>query len=167
MCNSMYWGHSTNLSMILSKPPRALALINGSNDYPEINGTVKFYRTNCGVLVYSEVYGLPDKSRCGNGVFAFHIHGGKSCTGNVDDPFANALTHYDKYGNEHPYHSGDMPPLFSNKGYALSAFLTNRFTLDEITGKSVIIHSGVDDFTSQPAGNAGSKIACGVIARCC
>lgn len=168
MCNNMYSGQFTNLSAVLNNRPRALAWIKGSSNYPKINGIVKFYQTRQGVIVASEVCGLPDgEGVCKNGVFAFHIHEGRSCTGNTEDPFANALTHYDKYGNEHPYHSGDMPPLFGNNGYAVSVFLTDRFSIDEIIGKAVIIHSGVDDFTSQPAGNAGKKIACGVIAKCC
>ena len=39
----------------------------------------------------------------------------------------------------------------------------NRFRIDEIIGKTIIIHSSTDDFTSQPSGNSGSKIACGEI----
>ena len=44
-----------------------------------------------------------------------------------------------------------------------SAFLSGRFTIDEIIGKAVIVHSSPDDFTTQPSGNAGEKIACGII----
>ena len=58
-----------------------------------------------------------------------------------------------------------MPPLFSNDGYALQAFLTDRFTVRDIIGRTVILHDEVDDFTSQPAGNAGERIACGVIRK--
>jgi Cu-Zn family superoxide dismutase len=43
--------------------------------------------------------------------------------------------------------------------------VTDRFTLPEVIGRTLVIHSGADDFRSQPAGNAGTKIACGVI-RC-
>jgi len=46
-----------------------------------------------------------------------------------------------------------------------SMVLTNRFNLSEIIGKTIIIHSSVDDFTTQPAGNSGTKIACGEIRR--
>ena len=56
-----------------------------------------------------------------------------------------------------------MPPLFGADGYAFLAFVSSRFTVNEILGKTVIIHSGVDDFKTQPSGNAGEKIACGVI----
>ena len=63
----------------------------------------------------------------------------------------------------HPYHAGDLPPLFSANGLGFSAFLTNRFVAEEIKGKTIIIHSNPDDFTTQPSGNSGIKIACGVI----
>ncbi|MGN1123171.1 MAG: superoxide dismutase family protein, partial [Eubacterium sp.] len=79
------------------------------------------------------------------------------------DPFADASTHSNSDNCPHPYYKGDMPPLFSAGGRAFSAFLSDRFTIDEIIGKAVIIHSSPDDFTTQPSGNAGEKIACGII----
>ena len=60
-------------------------------------------------------------------------------------------------------HTGDLPPLLNNNGYAYLSFYDNRFRLKEILGKSIIIHSRRDDFTSQPAGDSGEKIGCGVI----
>jgi len=42
---------------------------------------------------------------------------------------------------------------------------TDRFSVDEIIGRTVVIHSDPDDFLSQPAGNAGKKIACGEIRK--
>lgn len=47
----------------------------------------------------------------------------------------------------------------------IMAFTTDRFSVEEIVGKTIIIHSNVDDFTTQPGGNSGEKIACGVIKR--
>ena len=52
---------------------------------------------------------------------------------------------------------------FDEFAYAFQIFLTDRFTICEIVGRTVIVHSGPDDFTTQPSGNAGSKIACGQI----
>ena len=63
----------------------------------------------------------------------------------------------------HPFHAGDFPPLLENNGYAYSKFLTNKFKISEIIGKVIIIHDLPDDFTTQPSGNSGTKIACGVI----
>ena len=64
---------------------------------------------------------------------------------------------------EHPMHAGDLPPILSANGIGILSTFTNRFTVEEVIGKSFIIHSGYDDFTSQPAGNAGTRWACGVI----
>ncbi len=98
-------------------------------------------------------------------VFGFHIHEGESCTGNKEDIYANVKTHYNPKDCLHPYHSGDMPPLFENNGVAFMIFITDRFTVEEMLGKTIIIHSNEDDFTTQPGGNTGEKIACGVIKR--
>lgn len=152
------------LYSILQKLPQAVAVISGSPQYSGIGGTVKFYQAPRGVLVVAEILGLPiSEGTCEGGVFAFHIHGGTSCTGNEEDPLANAGTHYNPNNCPHPYHAGDMPPLFAAGGEAFLAFFTDRFDVNDILGKTVIIHNGVDDFTSQPSGNAGNKIACGVI----
>lgn len=62
-------------------------------------------------------------------------------------------------------HAGDLQPLFENNGFAYYSFITNRFSIEDILVCSVIIHDNVDDFTTQPAGNSGSKIACGVIEK--
>ena len=147
---------------ILRRRPDATADIFGGESNPQLRGTARFYQTPQGAVVLAEVSGLPDK---GSNIFAFHIHSGGACTGSADDPFSAAQGHYNPDNRPHPAHAGDMPPLFSNGGYALQAFLTDRFTVQEIIGRTVIIHDGVDDFTSQPAGNAGTKIACGVIRK--
>ena len=103
------------------------------------------------------------EQNCSGGVFGFHIHEGNACTGNENDPFANAGGHYNPTNCPHPYHAGDLPPLFSNNGYAFMSVLINKFTVNEIIGRTVIIHSQPDDFTTQPSGNSGKKIACGEI----
>ncbi|MBO5179816.1 MAG: superoxide dismutase family protein [Clostridia bacterium] len=146
------------------KPFFAIAKIKGGNMYPNINGTVTFKRKDDGVLVTAEIWGLPYKTdKCNDEIFAFHIHNGNSCTGNMMDSFANAGTHYNPNNCKHPEHAGDLPPLFGNNGYAYLSTYTNRFSIDEIIGKVIIIHDKPDDFTSQPSGNSGNKIACGKI----
>lgn len=148
----------------LRRFPNAKAALRGSEEYSSVHGNVYFYQTKYGVLVVSEVSGLPDeKHKCDSPVFGYHIHAGKSCTGNSDDPFADTLGHYNPDDCGHPHHAGDMPPLFSNNGYAFSVFLTDRFLVSEIKGKTVVIHSMPDDFKTQPSGDSGKKIACGVI----
>ena len=146
--------------------PDAWANVSGSVNYPEIMGSVLFYETEYGTFVIAQVRGLPEPNlECREPIFAFHIHDGDSCEGAGDMPFPNSGMHYNPRGCPHPYHAGDMPPLFGAGGLAYSAFLTDRFTIPEIIGKTVIIHSAPDDFTTQPSGNAGEKIACGEIMR--
>ena len=157
-------GRLSEYASLLQRNPNAYAVIRGSRTYHQIRGSVRFYQTASGVLVAAEVAGLPaPRGRCEAPVFGFHIHEGSTCSGDDTDPFADALTHYDPQQCPHPYHAGDLPPLFGVRGYAVSIFLTGRFSVREIVGKTVIIHSMPDDFTTQPAGNAGTKIACGEI----
>lgn len=146
--------------------PAATARIRGSKSYPFLRGRVNFVPVNDGVLVVSLIKGLPSASGdCDEGVFGFHIHEGRSCTGTDSDPFADTMGHYNPGDCPHPQHAGDMPPLFENCGTAFSVFLTNRFEISEIIGRTVVIHSKPDDFTTQPSGNSGTKIACGVIEK--
>lgn len=152
------------INNLIKRNPDAIARIHGSKDYPAINGTVNFYQTRSGVFVICSVKGLPIKEGvCGGAIYAMHIHEGSLCSGNEKDPFSDAGTHYNPDGCLHPYHAGDLPPLFADKGYAWFAFLTQRFDVNKVIERTVIIHSQPDDFTTQPSGNSGAKIACGVI----
>ena len=170
MQNNMYFTQLEILWKIFSEIPTAIAYIHGSIEHPEMKGIAHFYQTTDKVLVLVEMMNLPtdngmNSKNCSGGIYAVHIHEGTECTGNKNDPFANAMTHFNPNHCGHPYHAGDMPPLFENEGYALNVFVTNRFKVEDVLGKTVIVHDKRDDFTSQPAGNAGTKIACGVIRR--
>ena len=144
----------------------AKAAVMGSKDYPALHGTVTLRQMKNGVLVTAEIFGLPSKQdKCDGGVFGFHIHEGTQCSGNEKDPFADAKMHFNPDGCPHPYHAGDLPPLFGNNGYAYLSVFTNRFRVDEVIGRVIIIHSKPDDFTTQPSGNSGAKIACGKIRK--
>lgn len=151
------------LDEILRRKPDAQACLSGSKKYPALKGNVRFYGTCGGVLVCAEVIGLPKGKGCKSPVFGFHIHQGGECSGSAKDPFANAEGHYNPDGCPHPFHAGDLPPLLGADGAAFSVFLTDRFRVNEIAGKTVIIHAMPDDFTIQPSGNSGEKIACGII----
>lgn len=154
------------LNRVLSFRPDAAALVLGSDAYPGIRGIVRFYQTRSGVVVSAQITGLPiGESLCGDRIFGFHIHEGSACEGDATDPFAATGMHYNPDNCEHPYHAGDLPPLFGNNGLAVSVFLTDRFTVNEIIEKAIIIHDQRDDFTTNPSGDAGTKIACGIIRR--
>lgn len=150
--------HSNLFGHLATTSPTAIAKINGGSQYPDIHGIVEFYQFQKGVLVVADIENLPTTS---TNIFAFHIHNGTTC----DDDFANSGTHYNPTNVAHPNHAGDMSPLFASSGEAFLAFFDNRFALDDVIGKVVIIHDQPDDFTTQPAGNSGTKIACGVIEK--
>lgn len=153
-------------SAVMQGVPDAAAVVRGSRKYAQLAGTVSFWQTENGVVVAAAMQGLPVQSGvpCAHPVLALHIHAGGSCTGTAEKPFANAGMHYNPENCNHPFHAGDLPPLFADKaGNAWMAVLTDRFTVKEIIGKTVIVHAGADDFTTQPSGNAGDMIACGVI----
>lgn len=140
--------------------------IKGGKKYPKIDGTVTFKETKNGVLVTAKIKGLPQsKDHCKGRFFGFHIHEGTSCTGNLTDEFANAKSHLNPTNCPHPFHIGDLPPLIENNEYAYTTVLINKFKIKDILGKVVIIHDSPDDFTTQPSGNSGTKIACGKIKR--
>lgn len=151
----------TFVHLLETNRPKAVAWVTGNRSNPQLSGLVKFYDTPYdGVLVEAEIFGLPGIMEQGSSDFyAMHIHEFGDCS----DSFANTGEHYNPEGQPHPSHAGDMIPLLGNQGYAWTAFYDRRFTVDEIIGKSVIIHSRPDDFTTQPSGNSGEKIGCGVI----
>ena len=136
---------------------KAEALVLGGKEAPNIFGTVHFYqKSNC-VLVVADIKGLPKNE---SGFYGFHIHSGPSCAGVA---FSQSESHYNPENTTHPNHAGDLPPLMLCGDMAHLQVLTDRFTVSEIIGKTVIIHNMPDDFKIQPSGNAGDKIACGVI----
>ena len=136
----------------------AVAHLHSGSACATIHGDVQFQQKPNGVLVTAYVTGLPDDNP--SGFFAFHIHEGNRCCGK---DFADTGSHYTPDDQEHPNHAGDLPPLLSCDGTAYLSVLTDRFCLRDVIGRTVVIHSMPDDFTTQPSGNAGKKIACGVI----
>ena len=142
------------------KKPDAIAQIRGGTEAPQLSGCVQFYQGKGRVLIVAKIFGLPQDSE--TGFFGFHIHEGSSCSG---AGFPETGSHYSPNGLTHPNHAGDLPPLLLCQGNAYLSFITDRFTVKEIIGRTVVIHSDPDDFQSQPGGNAGKKIACGIIQK--
>lgn len=161
---SLIMNGNINLINILRKPASAAAFIYGNKNNPSLFGSVYFYQTNLGTFVLVNVDGLPvDQNKCPSKFFGFHIHDGVQCSGTAEDEFLNAGNHLSPQQCPHPMHMGDMPVLIGAGGKAFSVFLTDSFTVNDIVGKTVIIHSEADDFRSQPGGDSGEKIACGKI----
>lgn len=140
--------------------PDAVAEILGGAEAPQLTGCVRFYQENGCVLIVARIHGLPKESE--TGFFGFHIHQGAACSGN---DFSETGSHYNPTVQSHPEHAGDLPPLLCCKEKAYLSVRTDRFSVNDIIGRTVVIHSDPDDFHTQPAGNAGKKIACGVIRK--
>ncbi len=147
----------------------AYAIITPGPEYPNIRGLVTFADIPGGVMVCADVAGLPQYSPASGGKspigpFGFHIHEKGNCEiGNPANPFESAGGHWNPTNQPHGNHAGDFPVLVADKGRARMSFILSRFTVDEILGRSVMIHENPDDYRTQPAGNSGKKIACGSI----
>jgi Cu-Zn family superoxide dismutase len=151
--------------------PEAVACVMGGPLAPRIRGYVFFYTVPGGTLVCAYIYGLPPYSPATEdsppiGPHGFHIHEKGNCeAGDPGDPFYAAGGHWNPYEQPHGNHAGDFPVLFSNNGFAMTCFFTNKFYPADVIEKSVIIHQNPDDYRTQPAGDAGKRLACGVIRR--
>ena len=149
--------------ILRNKKPEAVAWVGGNTQNPQLSGVVQFFETPYqGVLIEAEIFGLPNIREKGSSDFyAMHIHETGDCSLN----FTKTGAHYNPTQEPHPEHAGDMIPLMGNQGYAWLAFYDKRFKLEDIIGKSVVIHAMPDDFKTQPAGDSGMKIGCGVIRK--
>lgn len=135
---------------------------NGSS----VMGNATFVQNGDEVVLTVEVTGLE------KGEHAIHIHENGDCSA-ADGSSAGG--HWNPTGDDHgkwgedDFHFGDIGNLVADaEGKARLNFRTNKWTLDEnavngVKGKSIIIHAKADDFTSQPSGAAGDRVACGVI----
>lgn len=151
-------------------PTRAAARIRGGPLAPGIDGVVEFTAVRGGgTWVAVSVQGLPAfrpgaEGRAPVGPHGFHLHVKGSCeVGDPGKPFEGAGEHWNPTNQPHGNHAGDFPVLFSNGGRAVMGFFTDRFRVADVVGKAVIIHENPDDYRSQPAGNAGRRLACGLI----
>lgn len=161
MQNQQITPRLTFIQLLENNAPQAVAWVTGGPEYPQISGLAKFYDTPYGgTMVETEFFGLPNIFVQNSATYyAMHIHE----FGNCANAFQHTGEHYNPASQPHPFHAGDLLPLLSNQGYAWSAFYDKRFQVRDIIGRSVVIHAHSDDFTSQPSGNSGIKIACGVI----
>lgn len=114
----------------------------------------------------------------GQGVFyphGLHVHSGGSCAATTQDgkvvPAGAAGPHFDPAstnshkGPQGAGHAGDLPNIrILNDGTGIMETTTNRFTLGDLVGKTVILHANADNYTDTPVnGGSGARIACGVI----
>lgn len=142
----------------------AYAKIKGGPLAPKLRGIALLYQLCDGVYIEVYVCGIPIFDCHCSSFHGFHIHEFGNCiVGDPKNPFQAAGGHWNPTDQPHPYHAGDLPPLLSNNGKALMSVVTDRFKLRDAIGRSFIIHRDDDDFTTQPTGNSGPRLACGVI----
>ena len=82
--------NSTDCCDILRRPADAIAFVKGKERFSSVDGTVRFYQLRSSVVVRAEIQGLPKGCCCNSPIFAFHIHDGEECSGNILDAFADA-----------------------------------------------------------------------------
>ncbi|GMU21092.1 MAG: hypothetical protein AMXMBFR13_11860 [Phycisphaerae bacterium] len=145
---------------------KAVAVMHAAGDQ-QITGTVTFMEEQAGVRIAADIRGLEP-----NSVHAFHIHEFGDCTAG---DFSSAGGHYNPWDATHggpdtskeKHHAGDLGNIEANaEGVALKELVMQHITIagqNPILGRAVILHAGQDDLKSDPAGNAGGRIACGVI----
>src|SRR5690625_4343077 len=137
--------------------------IRGSDLASDLTGYAMFTNVPYGTEVMVEVSGLPhyqpaEGEKNPIGPHGFHIHEEGNChVDNIEDPFQHAGGHWNPTNQPHGNHAGDFPVLFSNDGYARMNFFTNRFHVQDIIGKAVIIHLNPDDYRSQQIGRASCR----------
>ena len=130
-----------------------------------VAGNVVFVQEGRKLFVIAEVTGLKP------GPHGFHVHEKGDCSA---ADFSSAGGHFNPDSQPHGnpatgvHHAGDMPLLVADaSGKATARAELRSMTVgggaSDVVGKSVVVHADVDDFRSQPAGNSGARIACGVI----
>jgi Cu-Zn family superoxide dismutase len=149
-------------------PEKAKATL--TNSQGQKVGEARFEETTHGVKITLKVEKLTP------GVHAFHIHEKGLC----DPPnFMTAGGHFNPFGKKHGLkssegpHAGDLPNLVVDADgketlEAIASHVTlksGKNSLFQPGGTSLVIHAGPDDYTTDPAGNAGARIACGVITK--
>ena len=107
------------------------------------------------------------------GVHGFHVHETGDCSA-AEPAFAKAGGHFNPESHPHAgpdsaaRHAGDLGNLeVAADGTGSLDTMTTELTLspgaNSVIGKALIFHEGADDFTTQPTGNAGGRLACGVV----
>ena len=152
--------------MKAARPPeitKAIAVLMPAENNP-VRGVVRFEKTEGGIKVTADVTGLTP------GKHGFHIHEFGDCSA---PDFTSAGGHFMVSGETHgaptsaTSHLGDMGNLEAGAdGHAYVEWIDSHISFDgpnSIIGRSMVVHEKEDDLTTQPTGNAGGRIACGVI----
>lgn len=147
---------------------KAEAALSGTYPDTTVSGTASFDTMKSGKVKMKIEITVPAKAGKSVAVH-LHEHGDCSDKGNMAHGHWNPTKEeHGKWGSG-SFHSGDIGNIkLDAKGKGTLTLETDRWTLGgkadkNILGRAVIVHGGVDDFKTQPTGNAGTRIGCGVI----
>ena len=132
----------------------------------QVSGTVSFYQSGDKLRAEARLSGLKP------GEHGFHIHEVGDCSA---PDATSAKGHFNPTSSAHgkhgggAHHAGDMPSLIADaQGNASASFELPGMGIGsgiDITGRGIIVHADPDDYKTQPTGNSGARVACGVIAK--
>jgi superoxide dismutase, Cu-Zn family len=153
-------------STMMSAGPRATAQLEPTKGNAT-TGTVTFAQRGDRVVMTARVSGLAPGSH------GFHIHEKGDCSSGDG---ISAGGHFNPTNKPHgnpasaDHHGGDMPMLTADASgnAALEATLDTMSVgggVTDVVGKSVIVHKDPDDYKTQPTGNSGARVACGIIVK--
>jgi superoxide dismutase, Cu-Zn family len=167
MCAIMQPACALHKGGTIYEDPSAMAVLS-STDGSSVRGVVTFVRTNEVTLVQVNLTGFKPNSMHG-----MHIHESGDCTSRDG---SSAGGHFNPTSSDHggpnspPRHSGDLGNITADsKGQIYSSFKIDDVAFgtgqDSIIGRGLVVHADTDDLKSQPAGNSGARLACGMITR--
>ena len=160
---------ASNTTQEIVENTEALTILLSPKSKSSVTGKVEFVESNGSIQMTAVLKGLSEGSH------AIHIHEKSDCS---SDYGKSSGGHWNptgqphgKWGAESGYHKGDIGNFsVKNEGEeTVVEFNTDQWCIGcgdeskDILGKGIIVHQGVDDFTSQPSGAAGSRVSCGGI----
>lgn len=161
---------STTSTSTATSNQMAEATLSGTKTDTTVNGTVQFTQQQDGQVKMMLDITVPTKANQSVAIH-FHEHGDCGDMGNHAGGHWNPTnTNHGQWG-QGSFHSGDIGNInLDGQGRAQKEISSNLWSIGgdaskDILNKTIVIHSGVDDYTSQPAGNSGNRIGCGVILR--
>lgn len=140
-----------------------------TSDNKEI-GTAKFYDLGNGQMKMDLELDFPQRA---DSVVAVHFHEHGDCSNmgeNTHGHWNPTNENHGKWGSA-AYHSGDIGNIqLDGKGHGSVSVTTDRWSIiaddtKNIIGRGIIVHGGTDDYTTQPSGNSGPRVGCGVITK--
>lgn len=146
----------------------ATATLAGAPGDADFQGTITFTPEGNGVRVSAQLSGVDQ-----DGTHGFHVHETGECThGEGSKHFTTAGGHFNPAGVEHacpptePRHAGDLGNIEVTSGSGSVETTTTLLSLsgpNSVAGKAIILHAKADDCKTQPTGDAGDRLACGVV----